>query len=100
MFVGVVLELDEIEMQRPHEIDVYLVDDEEAETGHIKGGFQVDRTARLIGGVVQPTIAFDLRPSTVRKPGTHKVRIHIDSQLERTLAVEITDQPLTDRDGG
>jgi len=89
VFVALVVELDGIESQRPHELGVFVLNQDGDAVAELKGGFQIGPEAPMTGGVVHVPFTFDLRMVGVASPGPHDLRVYVDGNHQRTLTMQV-----------
>lgn len=86
IYLALVVELDGVEMERPHELQVRIVDQDGHEiTPPARGAFQVQSADRELTERVQVPIILDFRGVNVPRPGAYDVNIYLDNDRRRTL---------------
>lgn len=92
--LALIIEVDEIESKRPHELQVVVVGEDGKQYGELKGGFQIERgpEARPHEKTAVP-MTIDLRPVGVDKYGPYDISIYVDGQHRRTLTAWVAARP-------
>lgn len=84
--LALVVELDRLEWDRPHELDVHVIDEDGGQIARIQGAFQQSPGPDVdFHEITFFPFVFDLRPVTVQHAGWHSIEISIDSQSQQTL---------------
>lgn len=87
--LALVIEIDQIESERPHELHVYVTGEDGQRQATIDGGFQVDPAGLDPGENVLVPVTLDLRPLELPRAGPYDVRIYLDGQHRRTLRCRV-----------
>lgn len=82
--LAIVLELHQVELSRPHEVDVLVQGEDGEEIARAKGGFQTD-TEVDVGETLLVPFALPLHAVGLPKPGRYSVEIAVDGIHQRTL---------------
>lgn len=81
--LALVLELDGVERERPHELEVLVIDEDGGEVARVQGGFQAS------GGDLTETanipLAIDLRAAEIKRHGAYDVKIYVDGLNQGNL---------------
>lgn len=96
-FVGA---FDSIELQRPHEIELYVRSQDGHEHGNIAGVFGLNGPPNIHPGEKQQLpLAFDLRTMSLDREGAYDIAIYIDGTHKVTLTVylELVTPPPADQ---
>jgi hypothetical protein len=83
--LALVIELDEVESERPHELDVRVLGEDGQEVANIKGAFEVNAPQRRAGERVHVPVVVDFRDANVPGAGVFDVRVYLDGNHRRTL---------------
>lgn len=77
---AIVVTLDQIELERPHEFQLVIMDEDGTRLAEAQGGFQVDAASLslFVGERQQVPIAIDLRDAGVGAHGAHTLVVYID----------------------
>lgn len=84
--LALVIEMDQIEVRRPHELQIFIRDEDGAEIAKIEGALQIEGFDGQVGEKAQVPMVMDLRPVGVRKYGVYDIGIYIDSQHQHTMS--------------
>lgn len=87
--LALVIELDQIEGERPHELHVYVTGEDGDRYAQIEAGFQVDTQGLAVGEKASVPVTLDLRLVQLPSPGPYDVRVYIDGQHRRTLGFRL-----------
>jgi hypothetical protein len=89
--VALLVELHQMELSRPHELEMRVVGPDGEDVANIKAGFQTTGPADLDVGenMLIPVVA-DLRNAVLPKPGRYNVEASIDGSHQRTLSFRAT----------
>jgi hypothetical protein len=85
--LALILELDQVELEGPHELQVIVMGQDGARLAELRGGFQANAGEAELGEMVQIPMAFDLRPVGVPGPGSYDVKIYIDGHHQHDLTL-------------
>jgi hypothetical protein len=90
----VVLELNRLEGERAHQLEVVIMSEDGERVAGLMGGFQSAGNLDLQPGenIVAP-LAFDLRNVQVNAPGVYSVEVMIDGRSDRSLPFRVLNQP-------
>lgn len=91
--LALVIEQDQFEMRRQHELQVIVVDQDGDQLADVTGGFQVGGGELEAGDNVSVPVALDLRSVGLRAYGPHEVRVYVDGQHRRTLQFRVNSRP-------
>jgi hypothetical protein len=83
--LALVIELDEVESERPHELDVRVLGEDGRQVANVKGAFEVNAPERRAGEHVHVPVVVDFRDAHVPEAGTFDVRVYLDGNHRRTL---------------
>lgn len=84
--LALVVELDGVEMERPHVLQVRIVDQDGHEIpSPARGAFKVQSADRELTERVQVPIVVDFRRVEIPRPGAYDVNIYLDNDRRRTL---------------
>ncbi len=92
--LALVLELHRMERDRPHELEVDVIDADGATVAKIQGGFQ--QATGPDTEVTETTFfpfTFDLRAVGILHPGWHSIEISVDGHHERSLRFRVGPPP-------
>jgi hypothetical protein len=85
--VALLVELHQMELARPHELELRVVGPDGEDVGGIKAGFQASGPADLdIGENLPIPVVVDLRGASLDKPGRYNVEASIDGSHQLTLS--------------
>lgn len=95
VMLAVVIELDQIEAQRPHEFAVHCMAEDGQRVLSFEGGFQVSGPAPDMHSTenYQVPISVDLRFAGVDRYGAHDLKIYADGNHLRTLTFWVAPSP-------
>jgi hypothetical protein len=82
-----VLELDRMEAEQIHQLQVVVVDEDGQELAEIAGEIQLGATQLMINENLNVPITFDLRNVPVEKFGSVEIRLYIANEHRRTLPI-------------
>lgn len=85
--LAMMLELHQMELERPHEIDVLLQGEDGQELARVKGGFQMGAPNLEVGETALVPFAVDLHGVSIPAPGTCTLEISVDGAHQQTLRV-------------
>jgi hypothetical protein len=95
--VALLVELHQMELTRPHELEVRVVGPDGEDVGTIKAGFQTAPMTDLdIGENLPIPVVLDLRAATLPKPGRYNVEASIDGGHQLTLSFRATSATATE----
>ena len=84
--LALIVELDRNERDRPHELDVQIIDEDGQLAARIRGAFQQGPGPDTdIHEITFFPFVFDLRPVNIGHAGWHSVEIAIDGKSEATV---------------
>ena len=92
MDLALVIELDQIEMTRPHEIEVYIMGEDGARVAQTKAGFQVQGQGLAPAETVQMPLVVNLRNVRVEQFGSYDAKVYFDGQHRRTLSFQVVER--------
>jgi hypothetical protein len=95
VFLATVLELDRIEAERVHELQVVVVDEDGQQLADISGEVQLGQTQMMINENLNVPIVFDMRNVPIERYGSVEVRLYVARQHRRTLPIWVL-QPSLD----
>jgi hypothetical protein len=87
VFLAVVLQLDRVEAERTHEVEVILVDEDGGELARIAGEIQIGEPQLLLNESLNLPITFDLRNIPVERFGNVEARFYVAGELRATLGL-------------
>lgn len=93
VMLALVISLDQIEMQSPHELRVAIISNDGAEIASIVGGFQLANPLLEVGEQGNAPVVLDLRQVGVTAHGAYDVKIYLDSQHQQTLTFYVVPLP-------
>lgn len=93
VMLATVLELDRVETERAHEVQVVVVDEDGKQLAEISGEIQVGETQLMIGENLNLPITFDLRNVPVERFGSVEVRCYVGGEHRRTLPMWVLQTP-------
>jgi hypothetical protein len=89
--VALLVELHQMELPRPHELELRVVGPDGENVASIKGGFQASGPVDLdIGENLPIPVVVDLRGAELAKPGRYNVEASIDGSHQLTLSFRAT----------
>ncbi len=91
--LAIVLELDRLEAERPHEVRVVVVDEDGGEIAEIAGEIQLGETQLMMGENLNLPITFDLRNVPVERFGAIEVRCYVAGEHRSTLPLWVLQTP-------
>lgn len=90
---AIVVTLDAIEMERPHQFRLVVVDEDGTRVAEAQGGFEITPSEGLhVGEQQQVPIAVDLRSVEVSRAGAHDVVIYLDGNRMFGTTFYVTNQ--------
>jgi hypothetical protein len=95
VFLATVLELDRIEAERVHQLQVVVVDEDGQQLADISGEVQLGQTQMMINENLNVPIVFDLRNVPIERYGSVEVRLYVAREHRRTLPIWVL-QPSLD----
>ena len=87
VFLATVLELDRLEAEQIHQLQVVVVDEDGQQLAEIAGEIQLGATQLMINENLNVPITFDLRNVPVEKFGSVEVRLYVANEHRRTLPI-------------
>jgi hypothetical protein len=96
VFLAIVLELDRIEAERVHEIQVVVVDEDGQELAEVSAEIQLGQTQLMINENLNVPITVDLRNVPVERYGSVEVRVYASREHRRTLPIWVLQTPPVD----
>lgn len=87
VFLAVVLQLDRVEAERTHEVEVMVVDEDGGELARIAGEIQLGEPQLLLNENLNLPITFDLRNIPVERFGNVEARFYVGGELRATLGL-------------
>jgi hypothetical protein len=87
VYLATVLELDRMEAEQIHQLQVVVVDEDGQELAEIAGEIQLGATQLMINENLNVPITFDLRNVPVEKFGSVEIRLYIANEHRRTLPI-------------
>jgi hypothetical protein len=89
--VALLVEVHQMELARPHELELRVVGPDGENVANIKGGFQASGPTDLdIGESLPIPVVIDLRGAELPKPGRYSVETSIDGSHQLTLSFRAT----------
>lgn len=92
IFYAIVLELDQVEMERPHEFLVIVMNEDGDRVVEVGGGFQVNAADLHVGERQQVPLAIDFRQGEITTWGAHSVSFYVDGNSAHETAFYVMDQ--------
>lgn len=93
LYLAVTIELDRIEAEQQHDIDLVIVDQDGHESIRVNGNFAIGTVDIEPGELISLPVVFDLTKAPIRSFGPQDVRMYLDGQHRRTVQVHILRQP-------
>jgi hypothetical protein len=93
VFLAVVLQLDRVEAERTHEVEVMVVDEDGGELARIAGEIQLGEPQLLLNESLNLPITFDLRNIPVERFGNVEARFYAGGELRTTLGLWVLQAP-------
>lgn len=90
---AVVITLDRIELLRPHEFQIVVMDQDGGQVAEARGGFQLEPVDLEVGEKQQVPLAIDLRMAGVGSFGAHSVSLYIDGNLSHETSFYVVAPP-------
>jgi hypothetical protein len=87
VYLATVLELDRLEAEQVHQLQVVVVDEDGQELAEIAGEIQLGATQLMINENLNVPITFDLRNVPVEKFGSVEIRLYVANEHRRTLPI-------------
>jgi hypothetical protein len=87
VYLATVLELDRMEAEQIHQLQVVVVDEDGQELAEIAGEIQLGATQLMINENLNVPITFDLRNVPVEKFGSVEIRLYVANEHRRTLPI-------------
>jgi hypothetical protein len=87
VFLATVLELDRLEAEQLHQLQVLVVDEDGQQLAEIAGEIQLGQTQLMINENLNVPITFDLRNVPVEKFGSVEIRLYVSNEHRRTLPI-------------
>jgi hypothetical protein len=87
VYLATVLELDRLEAEQIHQLQVVVVDEDGQELAEIAGEIQLGATQLMINENLNVPITFDLRNVPVEKFGSVEIRLYVANEHRRTLPI-------------
>jgi hypothetical protein len=81
---ALVLELDRIEAERPHQVEIVAVGEDGEEAARLEANVQIGATSARPGEGILVPFALDLRTVPLPKPGAYELRVYVDGSHRRT----------------
>jgi hypothetical protein len=95
--VALLAELHQMELPRPHELELRVVGPDGENVANIKAGFQATGPADLdIGENLPIPVVADLRNAGLSKPGRYNIEASVDGSHHLTLSFRATLLPARD----
>ena len=91
--LAIVLELDRLEAERPHEVRVVVVDEDGGQLAEIAGEIQLGDTQLMVNENLNLPITFDLRNVPVERFGAVEVRCYVAAEHRCTLPLWVLQTP-------
>lgn len=94
--LALVIEMDQIEAERPHELQVYVTGEDGVRHAELDAGIQLDAQGLAVGEKASVPVTLDLRLVSLPSTGPYDVGIYVDGQHRRTLScrLEVRADPL------
>jgi hypothetical protein len=84
--LALVLELDRLEAERPHQLEIIVVGEDGEEVARVDAELSMGSVdAVKPGESLHMPIAVDLRAAGLGRPGAYELRIYVDGEHRRTL---------------
>jgi hypothetical protein len=93
VFLATVLELDRLEAEAAHDLQVIIVDEDGQQLAEISGEIQLGQTQMMIGENLNVPIVFDLRNVPVERYGSIEIRFYVSGEHRRTLPIWVLQSP-------
>jgi hypothetical protein len=92
--VALLVELHQMELTRPHELELRVLGPDGEDVANLKAGFQTARPSDLdIGENLSIPVVVDLRGAALSKPGRYNIEASIDGSHQLTLSFRATSPP-------
>lgn len=88
--LALVLELHQMELGKPHELEVLVQGQDGEQVASIVGGFNLGRAQAEPGETVLAPMPFDLRNVGVPAPGVYSIEVAVDGTHQRTLRFSVS----------
>jgi hypothetical protein len=84
--LAVVIELEQMETETPHQFALVIVGEDGEEVGRVEAEIQVgDREGAYAGENVQVPLGVDMSGASLPKAGAYELHIYVDSKHQRTV---------------
>lgn len=93
--LALVLELDQVEMEGLHELQVVVMNQDGEKLAEIRGAFQAASGDAEVGEKVQIPFTFDLKPVGLPALGAYDVKVYVDGHHQQDLTVWCKRLPTT-----
>jgi hypothetical protein len=93
VFLAVVLELDRVEAERTHDVEVIIVDEDGGQLAQIAGQIQLGEPQLLLNESLNLPITFDLRNIPVERYGNVEARLYVGGELRTSLGLWVLQSP-------
>lgn len=84
--VALLVELHQMELSRPHELELRVLGPDGEDVANVKAGFQARGTDLDIGENLPVPVVLDLRNAALEKPGRYSIEASIDGGHQLTLS--------------
>jgi hypothetical protein len=91
--LAVVLQLDRVEAERTHDVEVRVVDEDGGELAEISGQIQLGEPQLLLNESLNLPITFDLRNVPVERYGNVESRLYVAGELRTALGLWVLQSP-------
>jgi hypothetical protein len=88
-----VLEMDEREAARPHEVAVVVVDEDGGTLAELSMSGRLEGAQLMVGERLNLPLVVDLRGVEVTRYGPLEVRVYVNGELRRSLGVRVVEVP-------
>jgi hypothetical protein len=94
--LAIVIELDQVESQRPHELHVVVMGEDGGKAAEIKGGFTAGGHDLDVTERIHLPLTFDLRAIGLERYGRYDLKIYVDGNHHRDLGLKVGPRPTPD----
>jgi hypothetical protein len=88
--VALLVELHQMELARPHELELRVLGPDGENIASLKGGFQAMGEDLDVGENLPIPVALDLRNAALPKPGRYNIEASVDGSHQLTLSFSAT----------
>jgi len=93
VFLAVVLALDKLEAERPHDVEVVVIDEDGGQLAQIAGQIQLGEPQLLLNENLNLPITFDLRNIPVERYGNIECLLYVGGELRTSLGLWVLQSP-------